>query len=123
MANAFKHSDPDLTKVFNELYKECPSLFQQILPRSEVADYASLLDDDDDEDLGQLDLTSTLAAGSFQDRPAAIACIPPKYAKETLGLPIRPTQMSDSFQKMYTNAFEAGYSKKFVTEFGKNVLR
>lgn len=119
LAKAFEHSNPDLTLVFNELYRECPSLFEQVLPRSEVADYVNLLEEGFDDD----ELKLKLPEDSTQYRPAAITCIQPKYAKDTLQLPTRPSQMSDNFRKLYTKAFKDDYGMTDIVEFGKAVVR
>jgi hypothetical protein len=111
LANSFQHSDPELTSLFNELYEECPSLFSQILPRSEATDYMTELLQED-EDVYKLQLP----ADSTQYDPAAIACIQAKYAKDTLRLPTRPSQMSDDFRKLYTKAFKVDFGMKYIVE-------
>ena len=86
LMNAFEHSDPELTKLFLELYSECPSLFKMWLPRSEVESLVP----DDEEVLIRGDETHL--------RPIAIGCIQPQYVRGVLKLPCREKDMDAAFE-------------------------
>jgi hypothetical protein len=114
LAKAFQHSDPGLTTTFSDLYKECPSMLQQILPRSKVADYSELLEEDESE--------LALPSNGNHSRPAAIGYIQPKYAKDVLQLPMRTSQMFENFRKQFTTAFKIDYGMEHIMEFRKAAL-
>lgn len=90
-------------------------MFKQILPRSEVADYSQLLEEDESE--------LALPADSNHSRPTAIGCIQSKYARDVLHLPMRTSQMSDNFRKQFTSAFEVDFGIAHIVEFGKSAIQ
>jgi hypothetical protein len=44
--NAFKDNEPELTMLVQELYQQCPTLFETLLPRSEQESLTIIEDDD-----------------------------------------------------------------------------
>ena len=90
-------------------------MFKQILPRSEVADYSQLLEEDESE--------LALPADSNHSRPAAIGCIQSKYARDVLHLPMRTSQMSDNSRKQFTSTFEVDFGMAHIVEFGKSAIQ
>ncbi|KAN0072697.1 hypothetical protein V8E54_008811 [Elaphomyces granulatus] len=91
--------------------KIMPSLFQTMLPRSEIEDYVA----EDDEE-SQLALTDD--GGHIC--PAAISCI---QAKHALNLPVRTSAMSDAFRKQLRAVFQNSYDMVIVIEFGKVAVK
>ena len=116
--NGFKHSDPELTKSVQGLYRDCPLLFQSLLPRSEF-EVLAVSDPDALED----ETSVVLKADNEHLRPSAIGCLQQKYAREVLAFPVREKQMDAIFKTELTRAFDRDYSSPNVLHFGKIPLQ
>lgn len=123
LMKAFQYSDPELTAMFQELYIKCPSLFDTMLPRSEIESLNNKAaenlhysaDEDDDEVLLQADNKHT--------RPSAIGCIEPGYIRRELGFPVSPKDLTNpsntAFADELSAAYDRDYTKPYVMHFGK----
>ena len=116
LANAFKHSEPTVTKLIKDIHSACPQLFATLLPRSEQMELnGSLVDDagEDDEEDVQADRAHPL--------PLVTGCIQPSYIRSKFGLPTRANELSapahTSFSKALSDAYGRDYSMPNILVF------
>lgn len=121
LANAFRRTDRELTELFYELYTECPSIFDPVLPLSERLGLEAVLTEDyytgDDESELRLDSDDT------HIHPAALGRIAPGYAGDVMKLPLRSRGMSDSFRRLLRASYHTDYSMPNIFEFGKVAIQ
>jgi len=115
LANSFRSEEnAAITRILQELNKNCPSLFASILPRSEQTAYKPDGDDDEDE--------MDIQPDNLHLRPLAIGSIPAKYCKETLNVPTRSSKLSDEFKSALAKAYAEDYHRPNIVGFSKKVL-
>src|SRR5271154_1567872 len=89
--------EPQATQVLQELYNECPSLFDALLPRSEQADFFKQVADDS---------LLMLLPSTDHLKPAVIGRISTTHCRDQLNLPTRSSQLDFGFK----NQDRASYS-------------
>jgi hypothetical protein len=116
LANAFlfDHAEQEITLVFQELYQECPTLFDTILPRSEQGNF--------DEEVAGDSLLSTLSTTNHIN-PSAIGRYNSKYCRDILQVPIRSCAMDESFKTELRRAYELDYQMSGMYHFGTAVIQ
>ena len=103
-----------MTSTFIEPYN-VPPCSSRFCLKSEVIEYSELFEGDESE-------LALPAFDTTHSRPAAIACIQAKYAKDVLHLPMRTSQMSETFRKLFTSAY-IDYGMAHILEFGRAPLQ
>ncbi|KAI9749068.1 MAG: hypothetical protein M4579_007019 [Chaenotheca gracillima] len=113
LAGSHTLTEPDLTSQMRRLHQACPNVFRSILPPSEY-----MWEDADESSI-------PLFADNEHLDPAAQGCISMKFARETLGLPIRMTldNISDTFARSLIQAYALDYNMPFAVELGRLPLQ
>ena len=92
LTNAFQYSDPELTKLVQNICIECPVLFNSVLPRSEQMAVDSSIDGDNDDD------EAFVSEDANHKMPSVSDCIQAKYC-QAHGMPTRGGHMENSFRR------------------------
>ena len=122
--NGFKHSDPELTKFIQAIYKDNPLLFQNMMPNSEIESLAADDASKNEAELENDDEQSVLPeADDVHLRPSAIGCIPVQHVRTILGFPLRQLQMEKDFTAAFSKSYSRDYNKPHVDHFGKVPLQ
>jgi hypothetical protein len=115
LADAFTQTEADLnvTHIIKELYSSCGVLFSSLLPPSEqMSVEARDIDNEDDDEW-------VLQDGKHL-RPMVTGCIQAKYCHDTLGLPTRSSNMSDTFSKALSIAYGNEYNMPDIVIFSNS---
>ena len=126
--NAFQQTDPELTHLIQDLYKDSPFLFQGLLPRSEVESLqcaTTAVDNNEDSSSGEgfsLD-KAELTADTEHIRPAAIGCFRPQFVRSQLKWPLREIEMDAIFKNAFAEAYRRDYATPMIIHFGKVPLQ
>lgn len=121
LRNAFKHSDPELTKLFQELYAECPALFDRILPRTEHS-LAESLGIDPANDGGEDGEVEIAKEEGLHQNVAVIGRLPAKYCHENR-FPVREKDMDAAFARSLSMAYANDYDMPGIEEFHNATLQ
>src|SRR6202007_2891778 len=97
LSNAFQYSDPELTKLVQNMFVECPVLFNSILPRSEQMVVDGILDEDDGDD------EAFVSEDANHKMPSVSGCIQAKYCRAH-GMPTRGAHMENNFRRSLSRA-------------------
>jgi hypothetical protein len=90
LSNSIRDTDIDISDLLQEINRKYPSLFESFLPYSEHETLRSQLDSLIDEDKVPLIGSKTYL------NPAAIGYITTAFARGTLKLPVKTTDLDDS---------------------------
>lgn len=112
LLKAFADSEPALTALFQRLYRDCPSLFDFILPQLKK----KMLMKNDESQLSILEDTNHI-------RLAAIGCLQPKYCCEILELPTRSSAMSAGFRGALWKAYNEDYQMPNIHHFSHTAIK
>jgi hypothetical protein len=109
-------TNEDTSLLMKEIQKDCPTLFESILPRSEHlrSQEENLVEEDE----------VPLIGSRYHVNPAAIGCITTRYARDTLKLPVKISDLDRNvkFAKLLREAYDSEYGMRNVYEFGKKWL-
>ena len=92
LMDAFKEDEPTITEVVKELYRNCPTLFQVLITRSEQTSLLAEQGSEEEED------TMTLQSDKDHRDVTAIGRLGARYCKNTLRVPLRA---SDALMTTY----------------------
>jgi len=108
-------SDPELTELIQELFLDCPVLFQSILPRSEhmLVDGPGINDDDDE---------AFVTEDDYHKLPSVTGCIQAKYC-DAHAMPTRGSRMADSFRHVLSQAYGRYYKMLDIVSFPNSTLQ
>ena len=112
LLSAFQKAHPDVTNFMLRLQRDCPTLFQTILPRSERS--------------SNLDKSSMLILpDSEHSQTAALLCIPQYYVRDVLRFLIRLAQLDavDPFLNALRDAYSTDYKIHDLISFGNLPLQ
>jgi hypothetical protein len=114
--NGMHENDKDMSLLLQDIQKQCPTLFESILPKSEHmrSQEDSLVEDDE---------VPLIGSGRHLD-PAAIGCIATGFAQQKLKLPVKKSDLDRNvnFAGLLRKAYASEYGKANVYEFGKKWL-
>lgn len=126
LGNAFLISHLTLTHLFSDIWRQCPTLFDTAIPRSEQQVFTEELENkDDDEDELDLDVSSNGNSLRMVQhlRTKVIGRIKDRFVKAQ-GLPTRSSQMDDIFYRNLQSAYgDQGYQIFKIIGFGNGGLR
>lgn len=113
LQDAFFHRDPELTMRMHALYNKCPTLFDSVLPRTEL------------QDMPEAELDFELdanAGGDYQHRRATV--IGHVHLKgvthvmnEGRALPTRHSNMTDGFKQVLRQTYVREYAQPEIYQF------
>jgi hypothetical protein len=116
--NGMRNTDAEMSDLLQYIHSQCPTLFESVLPRSEQESLRNQLESlvEDDE----VPLIST----ARHRNPAAIGCISTAFARRSLRLPVKSSDLDEDFKfsEMLRKAYSSEYKLKNVYEFGKKWL-
>jgi hypothetical protein len=117
LLDAFKADEPKLTAMFHEIHHHCPSLFDTILPRSELEDFRELREAE--KDVSEV----SIEPDDGHKRPSAIGAIEAQTISLTYGFPTRMSkQVPEDFRDALRTAFELDYNMKFIVSFENHAI-
>lgn len=107
---AFIDTDPDLTAAVQDIAKLCPKLLMSVSPPSDLQDGAVYVEESEIE----------IAPDEHHANPRALVCIPSKFARDVLHLPICPSTLplASSFARLLREAFARDYNSPNIFSFG-----
>jgi len=116
LLGAFAQTEAQLTYLIQELYNDCPTLFEALIPRSEQENLSMAgVTIDDDEQV-------SITGDDAHRRPVAIGRLEPKYCRDTLGLPTRASDLPANFRSALRRPYDDDYKMPNVLQFGKRPI-
>jgi hypothetical protein len=111
-------TDAEMSQLLQDIHKQCPILFDSVLPRSEHESLRSQLDSLIDED------EVPLVASKRHLNATAIGCISSGYAQKALKLPVKISDLDKDvkFARLLREAYASEYGLDNIYEFGKKWL-
>jgi hypothetical protein len=113
LLGAYTEEEPDTTAIVQELSRSCPSLFETLLPRSEIE---SQILEDDDESLAVLD-------DEWHKRVKVTGRLQPTYVRNVLHLPSRASKIPQPLRLALTQAFHNDFEMPNERIFGSGPLQ
>ena len=111
--NEFRSTDPELTDLVLGLYQDCPLVFENLLPRSEIK---SLNEEYSDDAVDLVDDVDHV-------QPRAVGRLTSKCIRSKLGFPVLVKEFDTAFSMNFTEVYSRDYSSPDVLQFGKNPLQ
>jgi hypothetical protein len=111
LLNAYKESELPLTRMIQELHDRCPTLFENLLTKSEQE---RLIEDEDEDDMW-------IQADDIHRRPYVTGCLATSYVQDVLYLPTRSsdTALPREFARLLRDAYSNDYAMPNIHQFGK----
>ena len=123
LRNSFCLQDGELTKQMSRLYNKCPTVFDNVLPRTDKRDM--LLEDEKDFEMDIRD-----GADANHRRTTVIGQIPPSsvcgtthFINEDQPLPTKHASMSTRFKWALRRAYMEEYGKDEIYQFGNKRIQ
>lgn len=118
LLGAYKMSEPEISHTFQELYVECPSLFDSLLPKSEQESQQQIVD--------ETESFISIMDDSTHVRPHTFSRLQPLFCRDFLHLPIRSSalkhDMFHTFNVDLRRAYEQDYGMKGVMHLGMGAV-
>ncbi|KAJ8132205.1 hypothetical protein O1611_g1419 [Lasiodiplodia mahajangana] len=112
LIDGFKHSEPEITTMLQDLSKTVPTIFAGLLPHDHD------ISRDDAEDLDDPSISIKIVSDGNHYQPSALVRIREKHCKEVLGLPVRESGMSVAFRAKLRDAYRTDYEKNIIATGG-----
>jgi hypothetical protein len=125
LSNAFADRDPGLTKLLQRMHLKIPSLFESLLPKSELETVATANIELEADDEVFVDETESRVKGDVEaihTRPAVIGCLQSRFCKETLKLPMKSSDMSPDFKSKLLLGYR-DYNMPNIVSFGAGTFQ
>ena len=124
LLGAFDDTETDLTALIRNVQRTCPSLFQTLLPRSEVEAFnITEVDDDADDDDDDIQKTQQVVQADAKHlRPRVIGRIQPQHVKSQYNLPTSPTNLSNEWRTAMRDGYEV-YGEPNLRGFGTQPMK
>ncbi|RYC62816.1 hypothetical protein CHU98_g3384 [Xylaria longipes] len=112
LIDGFKHDEPEITAMLQDLSRTVPTMFAGLLPDSAIG-----ISQADAEDLDNPSISIEITGDAHHSRPSALVRIKSKHCRE-LGLPVRIAEMSVAFRASLRDAYRIDYDKNVIAVGG-----
>ncbi|KAI0550498.1 hypothetical protein F4679DRAFT_204194 [Xylaria curta] len=112
LIDGFKHDEPEITAILQDLSKTVPTIFAGLLPQD------TDVSKEDAEDLDDPTISMKIVSDENHHGPSVLVRIKDKHCKEVLGLPVREAELSVAFRAKLRDAYRTDYDKNIIAASG-----
>ncbi|KAI1494442.1 hypothetical protein F5X96DRAFT_560289 [Biscogniauxia mediterranea] len=107
LIDGYKHDEPEITEMIQDLNKSVPTMFATLLPRDDI-------NEEDAEDDNDPSVAVRIVNDERHCRPSALVRLKAMHCKNILGLPVREKEMSVVFRAKLRFAYSIDYNKNIA---------
>ncbi|RYC54491.1 hypothetical protein CHU98_g11716 [Xylaria longipes] len=112
LIDGFKHDEPEITAILQDLSKTVPTIFAGLLPQD------TDVTKDDAEDMDDPSISVIIIGDKRHYQPSALIRIKEKHCKQVLKLPVRESDMTVTFRAKLRDAYRTDYDKNIIAAGG-----